>query len=125
MSAQSSDNGTFSGDVSKTFTIGSSTQAAIKLASEDPEYQTFTKDPDAILGVQMDWADWAYAADINALEWVVVGTIAKAAHVSSGKTSKVFLAGGVPGASYVVTARARTADGLVGDRSVIVRVMQR
>jgi proline racemase len=87
----------------------------------------FDKDPDATVDVVIDdFADLLAGGDTITGHTVVVdpGLVV----VESSNTTvdvTVRLSGGTVGVTYQVTARVDTAEGLVDDRSVQVRVVER
>lgn len=91
--------------------------------------ETLTKDPDAILTYQFDWASWLGAALITTSTWEIDGPDAvltkdQESIVSGSQQAQVRLTGGTAGKSYRLTNRIVTNEtpAQTDDRSVTIRV---
>lgn len=97
---------------------------------------SFTKDPDARLDYQIDWAAALQDADGNQIDFIV-GSVwevddpdlviegAPFAPSFTATTTLVWLSGGVAGANYQLTNRITTDDGRIDDRSIRIKVRER
>lgn len=85
------------------------------------------KDPDAVLDYSWDWSDWLDdISDSTATAQVLVPAgLTKGSEVIAGPIVTVWLSGGVPGLTHVVTCRLTTVDGRTEDRSISLYVVDR
>ena len=84
---------------------------------------TFTKDPDATLDYQINWAAWLEDEDIITDSSFVSNSDNITVDSSSftDTTSTVWLSGGQAGSSYEITNRITTALGRVDDRTIKIK----
>lgn len=86
---------------------------------------SFTKDPNAVLDYQVDWAAWLGADTISTSTWTVPAGLTAGTASNTTTTATVFLSGGTDGASYTVSNRIVTAGGRTDDRSFVLKVRQK
>jgi hypothetical protein len=86
---------------------------------------TFAKDPNAVLDYTIDWARWLAGDQIATSEWLVPPGLTKVADTKTAASATVWLSGGTPSESYIVTNRITTAGGRTEDRSFTIRVEER
>ncbi len=88
-----------------------------------------TKDPDAILDYEIDWAAWLASGDsIDTATWTSAptGIIADSpAPAVDGTKARVWLDGGTAGQTYQLTCHIETTQGREDDRTVKVKVKNR
>lgn len=89
----------------------------------------FTKDPDAVLDYEWDWATWL-AGDTIASHTIVIdptGDDALTLDSSSASTTAVtaWFSSGTVGTSYTATCHIVTAAGREDDRSMVFTVEER
>lgn len=83
------------------------------------------KDPDATLDYAVDWTAWLEDGDsIAASEWIVTG-LTGTRQALVGATATIWLSGGEPWQTYLVTNRVTTAAGRIDDRTLRIRVIDR
>ncbi len=90
----------------------------------------FLKDPDAVLDYRLEWADTlAEGGAIVASEWAVepveTGGVGIVAQALDGGVAVVTLVGGLRGHVYRARNRVTFADGIIDERSILVRVEER
>jgi len=85
----------------------------------------FTKDPNAVLDYQVNWAAWLGADTISTSAWTVPAGLTKGAEANTTTTTTVWLSSGTAGSVYTVTNRIVTAGGRTEDRSFEIRVAER
>lgn len=93
--------------------------------------RTFAKDPDAVLDFYLDWTPWLDSDEemIVASRWRIErpnDTLRIAARSTfTHFETKVVLAGGTPGQTYIVTNHVTTLLGREEERSLGIAVQQR
>lgn len=83
---------------------------------------TFTKDPNATLDYEIDWAAWLDGDTISTSTWIVPSGITDGTKSNTSTTTTIWLSGGAAGERYRITNRITTAGGRTDDRSITVRV---
>lgn len=98
---------------------------------------TITKDPDAILDYDMEWADWlGDDEEIATSTWAItdtgdgeldIETGSRASSIVDGVTARVWLSGGTPGQTYTIKNHVVTdaTPAREDDRSFSVKIRQR
>lgn len=95
--------------------------------------KTYRKDPESVLDFGLDWAapeseggPWlATGESISTSEWTVpAGLTANSDEFDSTKT-KVWIAGGTAGNSYVIENKITTTAGRTDERSLLIIVEER
>jgi hypothetical protein len=91
---------------------------------------TVFKDPDAVLDYGFNWAptskSWLLPGDtIVSSTWIVPAGLTSPANSFTTTTTTVRIVGGTVGVIYVITNRITTANGLVDDRSIGIKVVDR
>jgi hypothetical protein len=102
--------------------------------------QPITKDPNAELSYGLDWDNygtndgsandrgWLQGDTISTSTWFVSGAdgqLTTASGTNTATATTVKLIGGTVNRDYTLTNRITTTQGLIDDRSVIVKVRQR
>lgn len=90
----------------------------------------FVKDPDAVLDYRVDWGDALVAGlAIVSSEWridpVEPGGIGIGSHAVAGAVAAATLTAGLRGHVYRAGNRVTFSDGMVDERSVVIRVEER
>lgn len=86
----------------------------------------FVKDPDAVLDYAIDWSRWLVAGDaVQSALWTAPSGISIDDDALSGALATVWLSGGTPGETYVVTCSITTTMGRADDRSILIAVEER
>lgn len=86
---------------------------------------TFTKDPDAILDYQWDWADWLGADTITAATVTAPTGITLDTSTNTTTTVTAWLSGGTTDADYSVACLVETAGGRTDERTIKIQVRER
>lgn len=90
--------------------------------------QTKLKDADAVLDYEMDWTSWLATSpedNLASSTWEADDGITIDSDSNTTKKATVWLSGGTPGKTYVVTNRIVTAGGRTDDRSFYIVVRGR
>jgi hypothetical protein len=84
---------------------------------------TFTKDPDATLDYQINWATWLADDDTISNSSFISNSDDITVESSSftDTTSTVWLSGGQAGSSYEITNRITTTLGRIDDRTIKIK----
>ena len=84
---------------------------------------TFTKDPDATLDYQINWAAWLADDDTISNSSFISNSDDITVESSSftDTTSTVWLSGGQAGSSYEITNRITTTLGRIDDRTIKIK----
>ena len=87
----------------------------------------FVKDPDATLDYGVDWTLWLGADTISTSTWVLESGISAvpASETSDGKKTSIFITGGSPGETYLVTNRIVTDGQRTEERSFELKIRER
>jgi len=86
----------------------------------------FVKDPDATLDYGFDWSRWLEGDTIQLASVSVSPSGLTITRVDFSTTGVVvWLSGGAPGSTYLVTCRIETASGRVDERSMRLFVAHR
>ena len=85
----------------------------------------YTKDPDAVLDYNIDWATWLDGDTISTSVWTVPAGLTQDSSSHADGITTVFLSSGTDGTSYVVKNRIVTAGGRTDDRTISINVKQR
>jgi len=85
---------------------------------------TFTKDPDAKLDYQVNWATWLAGDTISISSWVVPTGITQTTTSNTTTTATIWLEGGTIGRSYDVVNRITTAAGRINDRTIRIYIAE-
>lgn len=105
----------------------------------DSYLEEFDKDPNEVLDYVFDWApasnhrrgadgDWLVGGDTISTRTVTAEsglTVASSAITDDSTSVTVWLSGGTAGTSYRVSCRVVTAGGRTGERSMLIRVVDR
>lgn len=83
---------------------------------------TFTKDPNAVLDYQINWATWLGSDTIGTSTWTVPTGITKVTDSNSTTVAIIWLSGGTAGTDYDLLNRIVTAGGRTEDRTITIRV---
>lgn len=88
------------------------------------------KDPEAVLDYGVRWGVNGWLEDdetISSSTWTVEDGITKDDEGTSpdGKTSIVWLSGGIDGEDYLITNHVTTSKNREDDRSILIKVRQR
>jgi hypothetical protein len=87
--------------------------------------QTFTKDPNAILDYQINWATWLGTDTIASSAWTVPTGLTQVSATASTTATTIWLSGGTAGTSYSVVNRIVTDGGRTEDRTLTIVVAER
>lgn len=82
----------------------------------------FTKDPNAILDYQINWATWLGSDTIDTSTWTVPTGITRTSATNTTTTATIWLSGGTSGTDYDLLNRIVTAGGRTEDRTITIRV---
>lgn len=82
----------------------------------------FTKDADATLDYQINWATWLGSDTITSSSWTVQTGITKVTDTNTTTTATIWLSGGTSGCTYAVTNRIVTTAGRTEDRTLYIAV---
>lgn len=84
------------------------------------------KDPDAVAVYRIDWTAYLGGRAIAASAWSVVPDAAEIVdQVTDGASCSASLGGGIAGGVYRLTNRVTLSDGIVDERTIVVRVEAR
>lgn len=88
---------------------------------------TYKKDPNALLDYVFDWT--AYLAPsgdtIDSVTWVTTAGLTVLNSVQTPTTAIAFVSGGVVGTTERLTCRITTTNGLIDDRSIDLKIVER
>ncbi len=87
--------------------------------------RSFTKDPDAVLDYQWDWAAWLGTDTIAGHEITVPDGLALDSSEATNTTVTAWISDGTVGQSYLATCHIVTAAGREDDRTVTITVLER
>ncbi len=97
-----------------------------------PPIRTFIKDPDAALSYTLDWdgassGPWLSTGDtISATAWTLSSTgISGSTDSNTNTTTTINVSGGTAGEDYDLTNRITTANGLITDRTIRIKVQEK
>lgn len=83
-----------------------------------------SKDPDAKLDYQIDWAAWLAGDTIQSVAWTIPAGITSPTTSNTTTTTTIWLQGGTAGSYYEVSCKITTAAGRIEERSFGVEVQQ-
>jgi len=86
---------------------------------------TFLKDPGAILNYTEDWEDDLGVDTIASVVWTVPTGITKDSQSNTNTTASIVLSGGTAMNTYYVGCQITTAAGLVDERMLIFKCLDR
>lgn len=87
--------------------------------------KTYVKDPDALLDYTMDFREWLQEDTLLTATWTVPSGLFNLGEFRSSATATIFLYGGVPGTSYLISVRVTTAGGRIEDRTFQINAVDR
>ena len=83
---------------------------------------SFTKDPDAVLDYQVNWATWLGDDTISTSDWIVPTGLTEDSASNTTTAATIWLSGGTVNTDYAVVNRIVTAGGRTDDRTIVIRV---
>ena len=84
-----------------------------------------TKDPQALLDYELDWAPYLDSDVIGSATWEVPAGLVSEAEANTTKTATIWLSGGTVGVRYSVVCRITTAGGRIDDRTITVLMINK
>lgn len=88
-----------------------------------------TKDPDAILDYQINWATWLGTDTIATTAWTLAptgtGALTKTTDTKTTTTATIWLSGGTANTDYTAACKITTAGGRTDERTLTIYVRQR
>ncbi|UTW59981.1 hypothetical protein KFE96_06655 [Kordiimonas sp. SCSIO 12603] len=90
----------------------------------------YAKDPSSEVDYSFDWANWLAADEtITSTSWSVEPGAARAlvlgADIAAGTVRGKYVSGGEVGCRYQLSCQITTSAGRAGERSVIIRIVER
>ena len=86
---------------------------------------TFSKDPNAILDYQINWATWLGSDTIASSAWTVPAGITQTSATNTTTTATIWLSGGTEGTDYDLINRITTVGGRTDDRTITIGLAQK
>lgn len=84
----------------------------------------FTKDPDALLDYEIDWATWLNGDQITVSSWAVPAGITSPTDTNTTTTTTIWLSGGTAGQWYDCVNHITTAAGREDDRTLAIYIRE-